>query len=238
LVVATLILTPSTIVDAVESTTGSPEAELPVETEIGESGETTPIESPTSTPTETPVEETSTPESGSGDGSAEPTATVVPDESQPEADPTEPANGGDDASPTEIPATPTSDETDVDLTPETDPTTATPTASPQPTREIEDVNVEAISIGTSAIPGGTIDQLFRITNPNQSDVTVRLEVSTSAPGWEATVLDATVTFTIDDLITIAAADHLDVIVRVTIPPEAYAGDRSTTSLHAIPVESA
>lgn len=191
----------------------------------------------TEQPTETPTTVTTV------------TPTVVVEPFTPTPEPTEDTQDGtstDGITETPVQATPTPQPTEefFEVTATSTPTDPTPVgtptalpASPTPTVEPDSVVVRARSAETSAIPGQTVDQSFHVRNTSSHDVTVRLTVTTSARGWEAIMLTGSGDAPQPEIVTIPAATEIEVIVRVTVPPDAYRGDQNRTSLDATVIAS-
>jgi hypothetical protein len=80
--------------------------------------------------------------------------------------------------------------------------------------------------------GATTGYRFRILNDSSAPASVKVIATNSATGWTAQIFDASGGVQITQAIAIPADGFVDVIVRVTAPRGARAGDQNSTTLVA------
>jgi hypothetical protein len=96
----------------------------------------------------------------------------------------------------------------------------------------ESIRVSAVTEDQATKPGATTGYRFRIENGSSVPASVKLAATNSAAGWSAEIFDANGSTQITQAISIPAGGFVDVIVRVTAPPAARAGDQNSTTLVA------
>ncbi len=93
--------------------------------------------------------------------------------------------------------------------------------------------VVALADDAAVKPGRTTNVRYRVTNPAATDVTVQLSVTNSLPGWEAEIFAADGVTPVE-VTTIPPGQHLDLVISVEAPADAYLGDQNRTTLVATP----
>ena len=106
----------------------------------------------------------------------------------------------------------------------------TPTATAVP--PVDPIRVSAVTDDHATKPGATTSYRFRIANASSGPATVNLVASNSAPGWSAKIFDASGRAPILGPIVAPAQGFVEVIVRVTSPRAARAGEQNSTTLTA------
>jgi hypothetical protein len=114
-------------------------------------------------------------------------------------------------------------------------TTATHTATVEP--ESDPIVVEAMDETLDAIPGETVDQHFQIRNISDQAITVEVTATTSSATWGVDLFAVDGVSPMTEPIVIEAYGSHKVIVRISIPFDAYAGDRSSIGLDVQPVHA-
>lgn len=107
---------------------------------------------------------------------------------------------------------------------------ATPTATASP--PVDPIRVSAVTDDHATKPGATTSYRFRIANASSGPATVNLVASNSALGWSAKIFDASGRAPILGPIVAPAQGFVEVIVRVTSPRAARAGEQNSTTLTA------
>jgi uncharacterized membrane protein len=90
--------------------------------------------------------------------------------------------------------------------------------------------VEALTPDDEATPGETGRYRFRLTNMADVTVTIAPIATNSHDGWSSELYAADGITRLADRMTIAPGQAVEVIVKVTVPADARAGDTNTTSL--------
>jgi hypothetical protein len=94
------------------------------------------------------------------------------------------------------------------------------------------ITVEALSADAAITPGEAISYRFRVQNRAPQPTLVSLTATTSGEGWSTALW-------IDDSpadaeVWLEGEASIEVVVIVTAPADALAGDAVTTALHAVP----
>ena len=123
----------------------------------------------------------------------------------------------------EATATALTDATEVATTPEVGDTT---------------IVVTALDKRLRVSPGGTSVVRYRVTNSGDTAAVVRIKVTASRSDWAIEVIASGGDTPALAPMSIPPNDAVTVLVRITVPPNAYAGDQNTIIVEALPTDDA
>jgi len=96
--------------------------------------------------------------------------------------------------------------------------------------------VTALDDRMTVSPGGTSVMRYRVTNSGATAAEVRIQVTASRSDWAVEVIAPDGGTPALAPMTISPNDAVTVLVRITVPPDAYAGEQNTISVEALPAD--